>query len=276
MIQKNVGWDRFKAFVDDRNLSVQLDNDSEDTVYELYAIDGTFQFHTVLERKQTASEGSDQEDFEDNYLSSANRILDPLDYDGSSKTTVKICKTGWHYEPRDLDFCTSVYNSLYNKKHDGGGIDDGTDYGDAGLKFYKSDDSELYLQQQGYESESEAQFQTRLDADCVKTILDWQPTYDMQLIAGQLMISNPPTNRAYLWVILAPDLTEAQGGSVPFAAGGWNLKFLRDKSLFYSDGKAAKFISYDPVYNTNKIRLIGKHDSGQRIDLQMIYEHFKA
>ena len=183
-------------------------------------------------------------------------VIEPRDSDNSRIVRPKTTKTGWHYEPRSLDFLTSKYNSLYNRKHDGNTIADGTDYGDAHMKFYNASGNELSYQQAGFESETEAEFQTRLTSGCVKTIVNWQPTYDMDIIGGIVMIKNPPTSDAYMWSIAAPQLAEQYGGQVPFAAGGWNLSFMGDTDKLIVNGRGSKTVQYDPVYNTNEFSLI--------------------
>ncbi len=205
------------------------------------------------------------------------RLDAPSDSDNSPILRQKTTKTGWHYEPRSLDFFTGVYKSLYNRKHDGNGIEDGTDYGDATLKFYDASGVELaYQTGTGNETETEAIFQARLDNNCVKTVMDWQPTYDMDIIGGVMMISSSPANRAYMWVVVAPDIPENLGGSVPHVAGGWNLQFFNAKDKILVDGRGAKFLAYDPVYNSNKLRTIIKHAAGDNIGMQIIFESFKA
>lgn len=202
--------------------------------------------------------------------------LTPRDSDNSPIQRPKTTKTGWHYEPRSIDFYTSTYQSLYNRKHDGNGIDDGTDYGDAVLQFWDSSGDELTFQQSGYESETAEQFQTRLDSDCVKTTMNWQPTYDMDIIGGILMIKDAPATRAYLWVIIAPDIPDYLGGSVPHVAGGYNLEFFNNKDTIVVNGRGTKTVLYDNVYNTNKFGMIVKHAAGEKIGIQFIPEHFKA
>lgn len=195
----------------------------------------------------------------------------PVDSDGSAIQRYKTTKTGWHYEPRSLDWSTSTHKSLYNRKHDGAGIDDGTDYGDAHLLFYDASGAALV---QG-ELEADADFQVRLTANCIKSIMSWQPAYDMDIIGGIFQVKNIPVERAYLWTIIAPDIPEASGGNVPHASGGWNLQFFKENDTLIIDGRGSKTISYDPVYNSNKFHMIIKHGAGAKIDIQMIYDHFK-
>lgn len=197
------------------------------------------------------------------------------DSDGSAIIRPKTTKTGWHYEPRIIDFTTGKYNTLYNRKHDGNGIDDGTDFNDATLKFYDGSGAELSYQQTGYESETEAAFQARLDAGCIRTEVDWNPTYDYDIIGGIMVVKNIPT-RAYMWAVVAPDIPENLGGQVPFIAGGWALHMFTEGGVRHVDGRGAKSITYDPVYGTSKIRIIIKHGLADFISVECTYEHFKA
>lgn len=197
--------------------------------------------------------------------------LPPIDSEGSAILRVKSTQAGWHYEPRSLDWITAKYESLYNRKHDGPGIDDGTDYEDALLKFYDLNGDEIV--RDGYDSDES--FQVALDINCVQTIMTWQPQYDMDVIGGIFQILNPPEDRAYLWVVVAPDIPEFMGGSVPFAAGGWALHHFKQNDTLTINGRGSKRINVDNVHNTNKFALICKHSPGTQIGLQMVFEHFK-
>lgn len=195
-----------------------------------------------------------------NYLKQTD--TSPKDSDGSPLVRQKMTRSGWHFEPRSIDFITSVAGSLYNRRHNGNGIDDGTDYGDAVLKFFNAAGQELTS---NYET-------------CVRTQLDWQPQYDMDIIGATVSAMNAPTgsDRAYAWVVVAPDIPENMGGSVPFMAGGWNLRFFKDAPTTFLDGRGVKAFAYDPVYNSNKFRVIIKHTAGAQIELQFVAEHFRA
>jgi hypothetical protein len=198
----------------------------------------------------------------------------PKDADGSSIVRTKTTRSGWHYEPRSIDFMTSKAGSLYNRRHAGNTIDDSPDYGDCTVKFFDANGLELTLGQ----GESEAGYQARLDSYCVRTQADWQATYDMEIIGATVSVLNPPTGseRAYAWVIVAPDIPAEYGGSVPFMAGGWNLRFFTLDQTTFLDGRGVKAFPYDPVYNSNKIRVVVKHGAGAKIELQFVAEHFRA
>jgi len=258
-------WPEFKTVIDSGlQYSWVLDSNQNNVINVL---DGSINYRCVISDSDT-----DYSDWDTNYKPASKKNLTPLDSDGALIQRTKTTKTGWHYEPRSLDFYSSKLNSLYNRKDDGAGIDDGTDYGDGVLKFYNASNTELV---QGG-SETDADFQIRLDAGCVKTHLDWQSTYDFDIIGGALQIKNKPTDRAYIWCIVAPDIPENLGGSVPYFAGGINLEFFTAGASMKFDGRGIKSFVYDPVNNSNKVRFIIKHKAGEQIGLQIMIDQFKA
>lgn len=194
-----------------------------------------------------------------------------VDSDGAQITKPKTTNTGWHYEPRSIDYETGKYNSQYNRKHNGDGMYDGTDYGDAWLTFLDAA-GDVIVKGEG---ELDAAFQARLDTNCVTTFLDWHANYSFDIIGGMLQTIAPEVT-AYMWAIIAPDIPEAYGGSVPFLAGGFNLKFFDGKIVEKFDGRGVKRITPDFVYNSSKFRIIIKHPAGLRIPVQVYFEHFKA
>lgn len=71
MIKEEVSWSTFKQEVSARNLRVQyfLDNNN----YKIYAFDGQLVLFCEIYKEATAAAGSDQEDFETNYMPNANK-----------------------------------------------------------------------------------------------------------------------------------------------------------------------------------------------------------
>ena len=187
-----------------------------------------------------------------------------------------IALDGRHFEPGSFDFWTATYNSLYNKKCDAGSISSNTDYNDASLKFYNSSNSELSYQQEGYESETEAEFQTRLDNNCTKTICRWIPTYDYEPRSGKLQILDAPTtHNTYAWVLMAGHISEEYGGSVPFLGRGFNLRFVAPKGQFNVDGNTTVPIEVDTEYYSHGIDIVIMHETGDKFGVQLILEHYK-
>ena len=189
--------------------------------------------------------------------------------DGKPLLAVSISPDAALYKPRSLDFYTSKYGSLYNRKHDGHGIDDGTDYGDSELHFFDSSGNELTIG----ESETPEDFQTRLTSNCIKTICCFENSNHIWIWGSIWSLINEPSGRAYLWCVVAPDIPEEYGGNFPFMAGGWNLQAVTPKQLIYIDAKACSEIQYNGETHQGKIALIIKHQVGDQIGVQMIYQY---
>ena len=229
--QRNYTWSAWKTIHTLKSFAFQHEDDG--TVHTIWGYDGP-EAHictiwkgdvpqAVIDAGYSQSQNdSDQYDFESNFLSIANKSIETRDADSSVIARSKVTKAGWHYEPRFIEFSSSTLGSLHNKK-----IDAVTDYGDAFIKFYKSNGDELV---QGGE-ESNNDFQVRLTTDCVKTTLDWQPTYDMDIRAGRFIMGIKPATKAYAYAVVAPDIAAQYGGSVPHIAGGVPLHLLADYSI---------------------------------------------
>ena len=183
-----------------------------------------------------------------------------------------VTQPSWHYSPRSLDFWTSKYNSLYNRKHNAALIDNGTDYGDGSLSFFDNTDTELIKG----ESESDVDFQTRLTSNCIKTICYFEPQVAFDVFGAKLMVKNPPTERSYLWVIAAPDVPEEYGGCIDFMGGGMNLSFFPNCQSVHFDAKTGKVVEPDPLYHSGKVAVVIKHAVGAQIGIQFILEFYSA
>jgi len=260
-----VSWTTIKDFVTARGLSIQYV--ATDSGYLLAAADGYFMLECTLPISDTAAIS----EFEAGLKLTGNKAVKPLDSDGSELIRTKTTKTGWHFEPRSLDFYTAKYNSLYNKDFTGWSIETGTDINDATLRFFNSSGTELVKTSE----ETAEEFQTRLSA-CTVTYCDWEPHYTLDLKGLFFQIKNPPTNPAYIWLVGAPDIPAYLGGQVCFGNGGWNLAFFAANQILEADGGGVKGIAYDPVYHSGKIRAILKHEPGTQIGIQLIYKQYKA
>lgn len=262
-----VSWPSLKSFLQSRSIAAQWIDLGDN--YHVVGVDGPFLLSCLLAR----NESEETIDFETNFKDLGNTKVSLTDSDNAQIIKSKTTRAGWHFEPRSIDFTAGVAGSLYNRKHDGNTIDSGTDYGDAALFFY--DASGVAITQNG---ETLAEWQTRLDAQCVRTQIDWQPTYEMDIIGANVSILNAPegTDRAYLWVIIAPEIPAEYGGQVPFLSGGWNARHFKSTPTTYLDGRGVYSMAYDPVYNSNKLRVIVKHQLNCRMELQFVAEHFKA
>ena len=250
----NANWTDFKAAADAKNISIQyIDTGSR---YYLYLVDGPFALTCTLLKTD-----SDATDFEDNYKSNGNQSLVPRDSDGSPLQRGKTTKTGWHYQPHWVEITTSKIGGIYNKD------DNGVDLGFATIKLYDDIDSA---------SATEITVQATADTDCVKTVVDWMPTHDYEVIAAKIFQDGKPSNDHRVYVVAVPDLTPAQGGSIPFSTGGINLKHLGTGAAADTDGRSSKYMTYDATYKTNKFRIIINHPAGEQHTFAMLFELFMA
>lgn len=116
-----------------------------------------------------------------------------------------------------------------------------------------------------------------------ETQYDFEPSFNYDLIAGELKtlcvenvsggIEHGPFDirdyRAY--VIVVPDLPKAFGGSVVLI-NNEELPTMGERII--GDGRSVKNFAYDPVYHTNKIRVIIKHPKGFSVTVQMVLDLF--
>lgn len=193
-----------------------------------------------------------------NYLKGIPSI--PLDSDGSPLQRIKVTTTGWHYQIHGVEFTTSKIDSIVSKKADN------SDWNLATAKFYK------LLEGAEVEITGEDLNQTFLDENCIKTVIDWEPNFDVDIIGGLLYQASPPAENVHLWVVAAPDISEQYGGSKLFITS-LNLKFT-DNGISI-DGKTPKFIAYDSTYHSGKFRIILRHPAGFQHSLNMAFEIFK-
>lgn len=201
--------------------------------------------------------------------------LEPEDSDGSRIIRPKYNPAGWHFEPRALKFTCGTYNSLVNKRLDDFNISNCSDIGDVTLKFYDEDGNQLTKG----ETETDEEFQIRLDSDCTATFMDWWPDYDMEIISAMFGIKNPPTgdDQCHAWCLICPDIAREYGGSVPFVDGGIDLSFAAEKCCIHLDGRCSKRLNNCRSFPyTNKIRLGLIHSPGVKTAFQVLFEHYKA
>jgi hypothetical protein len=107
----------------------------------------------------------------------------------------------------------------------------------------------------------------------VKTVIDFEPPYDYEVIGGDLRTLTPITEDVRLWLVAAPDIPAPNGSKE--MGGGINLKFLTPSNVWSVDGRVTKYATYHPVLHTNKIRLILKYPPGVNETLTVIVQLYK-
>lgn len=245
-------WSILKTFVDARALSIQW-VDLVDS-YHLIAVDGPIKLEYTLAKEQ----GSDLTDFETNYKVNGNKSFS--DIDGTPLQRVKASKKGWSFWAVPIELTTSTLGgSVYCK--------DSADTNIPGItcKIYDENDAEIT---------TAGLLNANLNT-CVKTVMDFEPAFDYEMIGGVLRINSNPSQDVRLWIVGAPDIPVQYGGSKEFASGV-NLKFLAPDSAFEIDGRVTKYVTYNNQTHQGKLRAIIKHPAGLNLNIQIIIHTYKA
>jgi hypothetical protein len=212
---------------------------------------------STFETSVLKDDGSDQSDFESNYKAQANTVLpDTIDADGSRVVRSKAAKAGWTYQLTSPEFVTSTLSSLYHKDAAG------DDLNHCLVKFFDSSNNELTDQ-------------GSCDTSCVKTVFSFEPPWDYEIIGGTIKTVDNVAQDVRVWVIGVPDIPEAYGGSKVMVQGV-NLKFVDPNNGIETDGRAAKYMTYSATYHTNKLQVIVKHPAGNKTELMVAFELYKA
>lgn len=243
-----VSWSAVKAFLDARSIVAQYVDLGES--YLVMGIDGPIQLFCYIHKEDPAS--SEQTDFETNYMPDSNRTYS--DSDGSMLSRSKVTQSGWQYHLQGIEFTTADRESVVNKD------ENGNDLGFATMKIYDDQGAEIT---------------TELgEAGAVKTVIDWEPPFDYEILGGTIRSSANIVEDIYAYVIAVPDIPKAFGGSKDFICC-LNLKFIGANDKVEADGRAAKKLTYDAVNHTNKIRIVLTHPAGIKRSLSLVLEVFK-
>lgn len=199
----------------------------------------------------------------------------PSDPEGKPLFVRSMTRSTWHYSPRSFDFYAGKLGSLYNREHYNATIDGSPDIGDAWLRFYEPGEYGLDLEMVQNQEETDEQFQARLSQKCIKTVCEFENTKPFDIIGAMLSIQREPTDRAYLWVVAAPDIPREWGGNVTFMGGGMNLQMFAAKIPHVFNADSTKTLYPDPVYHSGKVSIIVKHKAGDHFGLQMIFLYYE-
>lgn len=243
-----VKWAEVKVFLDSRKIIAQYIDLGES--YLIMGLDGPIQIFCYVHKETPASD--DQIDFETNYKTSANVTYS--DADGAALGRTKVTQSGWQYHLQGLEFTTADRDSVVNKD------ENGNDLGFATMKLYDANGDEVT---------------TELgESSAVKTVIDWEPTFDYEILGGTIRSAANIVEDIYAYVIAVPDIPKAFGGSKDFICC-LNLKFIGANDKIEADGRAAKKMIYDAVNHTNKIRVVLTHPAGIKRSLSLVLELFK-
>lgn len=205
---------------------------------------------------------ADKADFEANYKSLGNLALGQIDTDGATIIRMKAAKRGWTYGEIPIEFATarlqSDTNNFYAK------LPDGTDRSGITCKIYNGSDAEI----------TTAGLANINLNTAVKTILDFEPAYDYEVIGGSLRTINDITADIRMYIIGVPDIPAIYGGSKEMA-GGLNLNYMVPASAYTVDGRVSKTLRYDATYHTSKLRLVFKYPAGTYEQIQLSIELYR-
>ena len=249
MIKLN--WTSLKDFLDNRSLTAQYTEDANK--YYIQAIDGPFTVFAEVDKDP--SDLTDLNDWETNYKPHANSSY--TDSNGIPLQRAKITRTGWHYQAHSIEITTSKLSGFYNSN------ESGTDLGYTSVKYYNGT------------TELTANTQAELDSSCNKTVIFWEPSHDVEVLGGVIFQASTPANDTRLWITAVPDLPANLGGSVPFAQGGLNLKYMGTGQVFDIDGRTPKLLPYNATYHTNKFKLTLTHNTGTQHSLMFVAKVFR-
>lgn len=171
------------------------------------------------------------------------------------RSRLKMAPHGWAYQARGIEFETSKLSSLVNNDKDG------VDIGDVTLKFYNSSDTELTTQ-------------TDLDSSCVKTVIEFEPTHDYEVIGGFISMVGTTTQDIRVYCIAVPDIPAAAGGS-KVMINQLNMKYIGESDRLIIDGRTPKRMNYDATYHTNKLRKEFHHPAGAKCEFTIVFEIFR-
>lgn len=262
-----VAWSVLKSFVDSRQLSIQWIDDGN--TYFLAAFDNSFSLECNLNKNNRNDE---LEDFENNYKANGNKKLlqttilsdgvnyiNQTDTDNAQIVRIKAAKRGWSFWAVPIEITTSTISGSLFCQTSGG-----VDIPWISCKIYDNEGDEIT---------TPGLLNANL-ASCVKTVIDFEPTFDFEIIGGDLRINSNPTQDVRLWIVGAPDIPENLGGSKEFASG-INLKFMAPDSSFTVDGRVTKSLTYNPVTHQGKMRIILKHSPGIQVNMQFVVHLYR-
>ena len=180
------------------------------------------------------------------------------DTDGAQIVRNKAAKKGWTFCSLPIEFQTARRSdTLFSQDSAGNARSFIT------LKAYDVDNNEVTT-----DGALNVNWST-----IVKTVIDFEPPYDYEIIGGDLRTLTTITADMRLWLIAAPDIPAPNGSKE--MGGGINLKYLAPGNVWSVDGRVTKYATYNAVIHSSKIRLIFKYPPGTNENLQIIIQFYR-
>lgn len=185
--------------------------------------------------------------------------IQEIDVDGAQIVRLKAAKKGWTYCATPIEFQTSrLSDTLYSK------LVDGTSRPGITMKSYNAQDQEVITP-----GLLNANYST-----IVKTVIDFEPNHDYEIIGGFIRTINDITADIRIWIIAVPDIPSGSGGSKEMV-GGLNLNYMKPENTFFVDGRVTKMLPYNESLHTNKLRFVLKYPAGANESIVINLEYYK-
>lgn len=245
-------WPAFKIQIDIGSLPYRFFEYTDS--YIIYASDAPFIYDCIIVKDG----GSDQTAFEATYKAAAYTTWSQMDTDGAQIVRNKAAKRGWSFCSLPFEFETARLNdTLFAQDVTGANRSFIT------MKAYNASDIEV----------TTAGLLNANYGTITKTVIDFEPPYDYEIIGGDLRTLTSITADVRLWLIAVPDIAAPTGSKE--MGGGINLKFLNPGNVFSVDGRVTKFATYNATYHTNKIRMVFKYPAGTNESLSVVIQLYK-
>lgn len=257
-------WSNWKQNYSSRSVSFQMDETSE--LYKLWFYDGPEQHFCyiwkgsivtgIYDNYSQEQNDLDLTEFETTYKINANRGIQQIDTDGATIVRLKAAKKGWTFSAQAIEIETStIGGNLYCKDSLGNNISG------INCKIFNTNNEEITTSEQL--------------STCVKTVVDFTPPFDYEVIGGTLRIFDSVDSDIRISIVAVPDIPYAYGGSREMTAN-LNLRYLSPGNVLQVDGRVSKFLQYHPTLHTNRLRFIFKHDAGITEKVMIVIETYKA
>jgi hypothetical protein len=255
-------WQTIKDFAVSRSVSIQwVDLGS---CYSLKVFDGP----SALEFNLFKDDGVEQLDFETNFKALGNKspvqsmvltdgignVANQFDVDNALIVRTKAAKKGWTYCATGFTFSLATPASVSALNVDG--------------------TSKSWITVTCKDASGVIVTDSSLSSTIVQTYVDFEPPYDYEVIGGELRQSLTLIDDVIFFILAAPDIPAAAGGSKVMAEG-LNIKFLAPGNMFSVDGRVSKLLTHNSVYHTSKLRFVFWHRAGLQEQIMITVEHYR-
>jgi hypothetical protein len=176
-----------------------------------------------------------------------------------------IAEANMLFQPRCIDFSTATYKSICNKSSDL------VDIGDAELLFFDEEKNQILKG----ETETDEEYQARLNLECEHTYMYFTPSYKYAIKSGEIRYRGTLGEESDVWIEVAPHIPKEYGGSVPFINGGLPLDFYEEKKSILIDGGTCTVIDVDTTYYTHRLGVKIEHGIGIKIGFLAIFNIYR-